>query len=93
MNDPQRRVAELISLDRHRQLKRPLPPGGEPPYDGGMEARIAKLEAGVEHIQGDLKEIKADIRQVRGDVRTQLYWVLGGFAAVLAVLAKGFGWL
>jgi hypothetical protein len=39
--------------------------GGEPPHDGGMEARVAKLEAAVEHIQNDVAEIKAEMREMR----------------------------
>lgn len=58
-----------------------------------MEARVAKLEAAVEHIQRDISDIRVDIRQMRGDMRTQFYWTIGGFAAMLAVMAKGFGWL
>ena len=64
-----------------------------PQDDAGMQSELARLKASVEYIQGDLKEIKTDIRQVRGDVRTQLYWVIGGFAALLIVLAKGFKWI
>lgn len=39
--------------------------GGEPPHDGGMEARVAKLEAAVEHVQKDVAEIKADLREMK----------------------------
>lgn len=34
--------------------------GGEPPYDGTMEARVAKLEADITAIKVDLAVIKAN---------------------------------
>ena len=40
--------------------------GGNPPYDGGMEARIAKLEATMEHVQRDVTEIKTILRGQEG---------------------------
>lgn len=48
-------------------LKRTLETGGQPPYDGGMEARLTKLETRLETIlptlatRGDVSEAKADI--------------------------------
>lgn len=36
--------------------------GGSPPYDGDMEARVAKLEATAEHLQRDVAEIKTILR-------------------------------
>lgn len=75
--------------------------GGEPPDDGAMEARIAKLEAANEYIQRDIKELKDDVRAVRGDIsgiRTTDFRLL--FGAIIAValglagiMAKGFHWL
>lgn len=70
----------------------------------GMEPRIAKLEAGMgyiekrmDNIHGELKEIRSDIREVRAnartDFRTLLFFVISGFAGILAAMAKGFGWL
>lgn len=44
---------------------RSLAAGGEPPHDGGMEARVAKLEVAAEYIQRDVAEIKSDIRDMK----------------------------
>lgn len=74
---------------------------GNPP---GMDAKIARLESDVAHIQRDVTEIKGDLRDMRKDVvdlRKELHsaklWVLvlmgTGYASLIAVMAKGFGWL
>lgn len=75
--------------------------GGEPPYDGGMEARVAKLEAQIETVQRDIAELKTDVREVRKDIagiRTTDFRLL--FGAIIAValglagvMAKGFHWI
>lgn len=74
--------------------------GGGGGNNGGMEARIAKLEAASEHVVRELSELRQDIREVRQSLRSQTYWMVGGFAwftlslaAMLGVIAKGFGWL
>ena len=36
----------------------PLVPGGGPPHDGGMEARLAKVEATVTHVQSDVTMLR-----------------------------------
>lgn len=35
---------------------------GQPPHDGGMEARVAKLEADSEYIKRDIGELKTDVK-------------------------------
>ena len=81
---------------------------GQPPYDGGMEARIAKLEAGVSHLESDVKHIKVDLRAMRtdhkedwramrADQRANFRTTWAGLIAVAlglaALMAKGFGWI
>ncbi len=58
-----------------------------------LEARVARLESHVEHIDSQITDIKTDIREIRSSIDTKFYWVIAGFAALLGVLAKGFGWL
>ena len=67
--------------------------GGDPPHDGGMEARLARLESTSEHILRELVEMKTDVRELRKNARADFYWMLGGFTAMLAVMAHGFHWL
>ncbi|MEO8543467.1 MAG: hypothetical protein ABI434_07785 [Burkholderiaceae bacterium] len=75
--------------------------GNEPPYDGGMEARVAKLEAGLEHVQKDIAELKADVRSIRDaitGIRTTDFRIMFGAIITVALglsalMAKGFHWL
>jgi len=71
--------------------------GGQPPYDGGMEARIAKLEVAVDYISRDIGEIKTDIKEIKKDARED-FRILAGMIIALALgmaamMAKGFNWL
>lgn len=94
---------ELIDFNtRHRldQLEHrieTLAGSGGPPYDSGMEARVAKLEAAVEHIQSDLRDIKSDVREVKHDARTDFRLLFGAIITttlgLAALMAKGFSWL
>ena len=67
------------------QARNPVADGGGPPYDGGMEARIAKLEEFVVEARMELRAIdvrlgkievrldatatQADIQAIRADIR------------------------
>ncbi len=90
-----------------RQVDAPLHKGTEPPDNGDMEARVAKLEAGMDYAQRELGDIKATLRGhdgkfdgLRGDItgiRTTDFRLT--FGAIIAValglaglMAKGFGW-
>lgn len=64
---------------------------GEPP--DMLEARVARLESDVDYIKRDISEMKVDVKDIRAHQRSDFRWVIGGFVALLGVLAKGFGWL
>lgn len=86
------------SINRHpRYLLYPLAGGTQPPHDGGMEARIARLESTSDHILRELVEMKADIRELRGDAKTDFRLLFGGliFVAIglASLMARGFHWL
>src|SRR6185312_2567276 len=85
----------LADLFEHPKFapKRRVDGGAGGPHDPFMEARVAKLEAAVEHIQRDIADIKIDMRDIRKLIHSNFIWMLGGFAATLAVLAHGFHWL
>jgi hypothetical protein len=78
-----------------------LASGGDPPHDGGMEARVAKLEASMEYVQKDISELRTDVREIRGDIKgirtTDFRLLFGAIIAVAlglaALMAHGFHWI
>ena len=62
-------------------------------YDGGRLKEMAT--------KGDLREtelrLQAEIEKIRAEVKTAeirlLKWQIGGWLALAAIMAKGFGWL
>lgn len=69
-----------------------------------LESRVATLEADVRHIRSDIAEMKADIRRLDGKIdrlsdslASAKIWALllyfAQSAALLGVMAHGFGWL
>lgn len=44
--------------------------GGDPPHDGGMEARVAKLEATVEYIKRDIDEMRSSTARMAEELAT-----------------------
>jgi chromosome segregation ATPase len=52
--------------------KSSLPPGGEPPYGPGMEARLAVLEQIAATTRDALVEIKAEMRELRTEVKAEI---------------------
>ena len=76
------------------------------PCPPGMEARIAVLEeiarttaAALGDIRSELRENRQELRNIRQglrDVRSDYRWplgiLLGAVAALLGVMARGFGW-
>lgn len=73
-----------------------LPPPGEPPYGGNMEARVAVLEQIAVSTKEVLAEIKRDIRDIKTDQRTDFRVVFGAVIAasigLATLIAHGFKW-
>lgn len=77
--------------------------GGQPPYDGGMEARIAKLEALAEKTGDRLAALERDVAVIRSNYSTKadvsdakssiIMWVVSAIllAQLLPALLKKFG--
>lgn len=61
-------------------------------YNGGMEARLAKLEGQYDGLDKRLSLIETDVRALSSKIDRHLFFSVASFASILAVLAKGFGW-
>ena len=55
-----------------------------------INTRMDRLEDAVNESR---KELKGEIGELRKEANTRFYWIMSMFAALLAVMAKGFGWL
>ena len=76
---------------------------GEPPYDGGMEPRIAKLEAIAEKTSDRLATLEKDVAVIKSNYATKadvfeaknsiIMWVVSAIllAQLLPALLKKFG--
>ena len=64
---------------------------------GNLETRLAKLESDVKNINSNLILMWDDLVDFRKDVKTDfhLLWVAFNLSlfGIVAILAKGFGWL
>lgn len=90
-----------VDMQKYRSAASRVVNGEEPPNDGGMEARVAKLEAGMAHLERDVSELRTDVREIRNDIsgiRTTDFRLL--FGAIIAValglaalMAHGFHWI
>ena len=71
--------------------------GPQPPDNGDMEARVAKLEAAMDYVQRDIGEIRKDVREIKDHARTDFRLLFGALIAVAlglaGLMAKGFHWL
>ena len=58
-------------------------------YDAGRMKELAT--------RGDLLDIRLEIEKVRTEIKSAeirlLKWLIGGWVALAAIMAKGFGWL
>lgn len=79
---PEARVAAALERAEARRLKE----GGEPPYDGGMEARLKVLEEFAQVTRDRLTRIetkldqfatKADIASTEGNLKADLHKAIG----------------
>jgi hypothetical protein len=82
----------------------PRDTNGEPPDNGAMEARVAKLEASSEFVRTQLADLRvdmnrqmtdlrADVRELRGDMKLLLGAIVGVALGLAGLMAKGFHWL
>ena len=81
-------LTQISSHSRYVQLN----PGsvansGDPPHDGGMEARLAKLE---DHV-GNIREDVATMKERLFHTATKA-WIMGGVIVVMLSILGGVWW-
>lgn len=57
---------------------------------GDMALMRGELRETELRLQKEIEEVRAEIQQVKYDI---LKWQIGGWIALAAIMAKGFGWL
>ena len=71
-----------------------LPPGGGPPHNGGMEARLSTVEQSIARIDATLPNLatKAELAELRADVSKgfadQTKWIIGTGVAGIAIIVS-----
>lgn len=95
-------AAEIFSINL-KSVKRQLQHGGEPPDNGDMEARVAKLEALAEKTSERLSAIEKDVAVIKSNYATKadiaeaknsvIMWVVSAIllAQLLPPILKKFG--
>lgn len=69
--------------------------GSEPPHDGGMEARLARIESRVDRLTDQLADLRTDVAtstERLSHVATKA-WVLGGLVATLLTIIGAAWWM
>lgn len=70
--------------------------GGDPPYDGGMEARVAVLEEIARNTERLLERMDARMTRIEDRQSRDLKWLvglgLGATFSILVAMAHGFHW-
>lgn len=80
----------VTRMDDYRQGN--LPPGGDPPDNGAMEARLAAVEQSIARIDATLPNLatKAELAELRADVSKgfadQTKWIIGTGVAGIAII-------
>lgn len=87
-------TTDISSHKNFKSYRSTLESGTQPPDDGGMEARVAKLETTVEYIQRDVAELRADVKGIRTtDFRLIFGAIITVALGLAALMAHGFHWL
>ena len=64
---------------------------------GGMDAWQQSVENRLSQLDGHVLDLRTDIRGLRTEMGAHFRWLYGllvlSFAAVLGVMARGFGWV
>lgn len=70
----------------------PIDGGGEPPYDGGMESRIAKLEDFAQDTRERMVRVETKLDHIEKEVSQTKWWLIGStLTIILTVIATVVG--
>ena len=91
-------LGEIVSFPRMpRTERRPFDGGGNPPHDGGMEARVAVLEEIAKSTKEALVGIRSEMAEMRKEMRdgfkeayAEFRWLLGLLIGLAAFTVAGF---
>lgn len=61
--------------------------------ENNHESRITRLEVTIENINQNLSQINNKLDKLDNRIWQMMLFTVGGFAALLAVMARGFHWL
>lgn len=57
------------------------------------ESRIIRLEENNENIKETLNRLEKTLNKLDNRMWMNFYWMIGGFASVLIIIAHGFHWI
>jgi len=93
-------MSNVKDFKYHRALKKTVKEveekfakSGDGGDNGDMEHLIGKLEGAIAGLDKRISLVEGDLRKAVEKIDRNFLFMLAGFASVLGVLAKGFGWL
>ena len=82
--------SKQVFRDYANVYKHPLHKGGQPPDNGDMEARFAKIETRLDQVDDRLTRVEVKLEHIDKEVSNFKWWVIAQIAAgLLAVLGTG----
>lgn len=86
-------MSNVFPLNQQSNLSTPVGPidgGGQPPYDGDMEARVTKLEDFAQDTRARMVRVETKLDHIEKEVSNFKWWVVAQIvAALLTVIGTG----
>lgn len=88
-------MSNVFPLNQQSNLSTPVGPidgGGQPPYDGVMEARVTKLEDFAQDTRERMVRVETKLDHIDKEVSNFKWWAAGSVVAIwLAVIGTNYG--